>query len=117
MHINEMDKLIEEVAKAKSAIKDLQDEVDQMEGAIKESLSRVHSYFIETKRTEPYRSAYGTLYLKEVKSVIQPKGDNLRAIFEHFKELHGEEHAWSVLTINNAKLKSEIEAHNKAVEE
>lgn len=117
MQVTEMDLLVEEVAKAKSEIKDIQEEIEALELAIKDKLSRVHAYFLETKREEPYHTKHGTFYLKDIESVIQPKGEKLRDIFEHFKKLHGEEHAWTIMTINNLKLKSEIKAHNQAVEE
>ena len=117
MEISEMDGLAENIIQVKAEIAELEDQIENKKLGIKDILRRVEEYFIATEREEPYRSPYGTLFIRKDISVIQPKGEKLREIFEHFQKMFGPELAWEKMSIHNATLKSEIKDHNKAVEE
>jgi hypothetical protein len=117
LQITEMDSLAETIIKVKAEIAELEDQIDAKKDSIKDILSRVQEYFIETDREEPYRSPYGTLFLRKDVSVPMPKGEKLKALFDHFTLIYGADVAWEKMSIHNATLKSEIKDHVKAVEE
>ena len=116
MLVSELDGLCDEILKVKGEIEDLQDLIEEKKANIKGIQDRVFQYFIETNREEPYVSPYGTLYIREDSSVNQPRGTDLKALFEHFVKISGEDVAWNKLTINNRALLSEIKHHIEAVE-
>ena len=117
MQITEMDALCETIIRTKAEISDLDEQIEKKKESIREICRRVEEYFIETNREDPYRSPYGTLFIRKDISVIQPKGAKLREVYDHFVKVFGEEVAWDKMSIHNATLKSEIKDHFKAVEE
>ena len=117
MEITEMDALAERIVKVKAEIAELEDQIDEKKNSIKDILNRVEQYFIETDREDPYRSPYGTLYMKKDISVTMPKGSALKSLFDHFEKVYGTEVAWSKMSIHVMTLKSEIKDHTAAVEE
>lgn len=117
MQVTEMDSLCETIIRIKAEITKLDEEIDVKKASIKDICERVEQYFIETNRDDPYRSPHGTLFLRSDMSVLQPKGEKLKIVFDHFVKIYGEELAWTKMSIHNQTLKSEIKDHLKAVEE
>lgn len=116
MQVTEMDALCNKIAQVKREIAELEENIEVKKESIKDIMHRVEEYFVETNREQPYNSPFGTLYIRKDLDVIQPKGQKLREIFDHFKKIFGEEMAWSKMSIHNQVLKSEIKDHVLAVE-
>ena len=117
MQVTEMDALCNRIAKEKADIAELEEQVEMKKAGIKDIQRRVEEYFIETGRTEPYKSPFGTLYLFTDLQVKQPKGEQLKAVFDHFVKLFGEDIAWQKMSIHNATLKTELKEYTTALEE
>ena len=105
MLIEEMDGLCEQIVKTKAEIEELRAQIEAKEESIKAITAKVYEYFLESKRTAPYRSPNGTLYLRSDISLLVPRGDNCLQVLEHMRE-RGEQIYLDHITINSNKLKS-----------
>lgn len=116
MEISEMDKKCATIAQTKAQVAELREKIEALEGEVEGIKNEVQEYFIESGREDPYVSPWGTLYLRSDISIKQPKGPALRALFEHFVKVFGEDMAWEKLSIHNATLKAELKDHLAQVE-
>lgn len=110
-----MDSLCEEILRTKKKICELEDQIENLKDSIRSKIKDVEDYFTEVNRSAPYVSPHGTLYLRSDVALLQPRGKELREVFEHLFQLYGEEIAWEKMSIHNQTLKSEYKEHIQSV--
>lgn len=116
MEISEMDSLCEKIIEVQVEITELEKIIEEKKGSISAIKARVQEYFVESGREAPYRSPYGTLYIRTDLNVKQPKGESLRELFIYFEKTFGTDVAWQKMSIHNATLKAEVKDYIKTVE-